>query len=190
MPCHTWCLYLHWIPPWYNRTGWPDIKHQLTYLHWIPCHVLFGTLSWYRARCLAGCTFTGCHAMCCLALCLDAMHCLAGCTFNEYHAFYCLAGCTFTGCHAMCCLAGCTFKGYHAIYLAGCTFSESPWYNCTCWLGIKHQFTYLLTFSEYHALCLAGFALCGYHVTVAGFNVSAYHAICSLAAFTFSGYHV
>ena len=26
----------------------------------------------------------------------------------------------------------------------------SPWYNCTGWLGVKHQFTYLLTTSPTH----------------------------------------
>ena len=27
------------------------------------------------------------------------------------------------------------------------TFITSPWYNCTGWLGVKHQLTYLLTYS-------------------------------------------
>ena len=179
----------------------------------MPCQVLFGIFSWYHAMrclagftftgyhafcCLAGCTFTGYHARCCLALSLDTM---PGVVWH-----FLLIPCkvlfgTFTGYHARCCLAFSLDTMPCIVWLVSPSLdtmlyirlvTPSPNHpDIAHWLTGHKTPLYLLTYLLWiPCLVLAGFALCGYHVTVAGFNVPAYHAICSLAAFTFSGYHV
>ena len=40
---------------------------------------------------------------------------------------------------------GCTLRSHTSLFSSPFTCSNlSPWYNCTCWLGVKHQLTYLL----------------------------------------------
>ena len=157
------------ISPWYNRTGWLGVKHQVTYLldystvhyamqSWIvsvdwgshqneSCMILLLLVSGSLHCCLA-------YFICVLTQCVSPWCNRTGWLGVTKLLTYLLTYLPITP------YKSCNQKQFLWTDEAGMTllwcvlhdkstaaYNISPWYKRTGWLGIKHQVTYLLTYN-------------------------------------------